>query len=1000
MGVSRCETTGDPIPLELGRYRIEGPLGRGGMGVVHQGRDTRLGRVVAIKMLPERLARDAESLARFEREARVLAGLHHPNIAAIHGVGRDPQGGYYLVLERVEGETLAARLARGPLPIADALDVGRQVARALVTAHEREVVHRDLKPSNVMLTPTGLAKVLDFGLARQGDDASGAVAAARDDASGAETYATLTGLAQGTPGYMSPEQILGDTAAPSADAFSLGCLLYECLTGRRTFPGRRVSEVIDATLETEPDWTALPRELSEAVGSVLRRCLAKDPRERPTASEIERELADPASQASERVAGPAKDEPAPIRGLPELPTRFVGREREIRECVELLGRSRLLTLTGGGGSGKTRLAIRVADELHGRDPQRVWFCDLAPVGDGDRVPHALAAVLGVPEGSGQGIGDALVEHLEGAQALIVLDNCEHVLRPAAELARELLARCPRLRLLATSREWLGVPGEQTYRVPSLSLPAPESEAQVASALRSESVRLFLDRATRARADFRLVEANVVAVSRLCRRLDGIPLAIELAASRMRTMDVQDIEAQLDPRQASTGDGARAPAANPMEAAIRWSYGRLDDPECRLLRGLSVFAGGATLDAASAVCGEGRDAFEVLDLLTGLVDQSLLTMASGEDPESRYRMLEPVREFALGELKAAGEESPRRDACLDYYLALGEAAAPALPGGPKQARWLARLEAEHESLLAALDWCERAEAGAAKALRLAGSCWMFWFIRGHFAAGRRALERALGRPEARGATAERALALFGAGGLAVFQGDPTAAETFGRECLEIYRQLGDRSGVARATVHLALAASERNEHEAARSLYEQALAIYRELGESRGTATTLNNLGVVARCRGDYRAALGYWEEALGLARRGENQDTQELLLVNLALASTRLGETKRARGWLAEGLRNVARMGARRIATAALEVAGEVLCDGGAPGRAATLYGAADALRESIRLPADEWWRNTHQAVVARIRSELGEDFEPAWARGRQSSMSAALEDAQRWVQP
>ena len=985
MSVSRCETSSDPSPLELGRYRIEGPLGRGGMGVVYQGRDSRLGRVVAIKLLPERLSRDAESLARFEREARVLAGLHHPNIAAIHGVGRQPDGTSYLVLERVEGESLAAYLARGPLPVSEALDLGRQVARALVAAHEREVIHRDLKPSNVMRTPDGLAKVLDFGLARRIDDGASLAGAPADGAAAADPYTTLSGLAQGTPGYMSPEQILGETAGPAADVFSFGCLLHECLSGRRVFAGQRVADVLQATLDTEPDDATLPTTLPSATRDLLRRCLAKDPRGRPQAADLERELE---GQGAEPLASAGA---AVVRGLPESATRFIGREAELRQCLELLRRARLVTLTGAGGCGKTRLALEIAATFRPRERHAVWFCDLSTVGEGGRVADAVAGTLGVRQGSSGSIIEDLAMSLGEGPTFLVLDRCEHVLQAAAALAGELLARCPGLRVLATSREWLGVAGEQTYRVPPLSLPAPNLESDAEGALESESVRLFLDRAARSAADLALDPASLAAVSRLCRRLGGIPLAIELAAARARTSGVEGIDAQLGDRLSPAPGRGESNPSDLMDAAIGWSYERLDPVERRMLRGLAVFSGGATLDGATAVCGEGRDAFEVLDLLTGLTDQSLLATAAAEDHESRYRMLEPVREFALGELRSAREESEGRRRCLDYYLKLAETAAPHLPGGPRQSRWLASLESEHSNLLAALDWCEQAEAGATQALKLAGSCWRFWYIRGHFASGRRVLERALARPAAQGATAERALALFGAGGLAVFQGDAEAAEVFDRESLSIYERLGDRAGMARATVHLAVAADQRGDTDRARELYQRALGAYRELGEERGAATALNNLGGVERNQGDYRTAVGHWEAALELARRGGDLDTLALLLVNLALASSRLGEVAKARAWIAEGIDLVAKMGARRIATAALEVAVEVLAAGGALETSARLEGAAAALREQLRLPADAWWGSTHGAAVAGIRSRLGASFEMAWARGRRLSARDAL---------
>src|SRR5262245_5381591 len=409
---------------QLGRrYRIEGELGRGGMGVVYDARDTLLGRAVAVKILSDDLAGDPREMTRLLGEARLLAALHHPNIATIHGAGRTDDGTGYLVLERVQGESLAARLSRGPLAPDRALDACRQIARALRAAHERGIVHCDLKPANVMVTPDGLIKVLDFGLARRAIERvrPRSTGSASEHAPGQSQASTIAG----TPGYMSPEQLMGEYPESRTDVFAFGCVLFECLTGKLAFPGESMWAVVDATLDLDPEWTALPNTLPVPVVQLLHACLEKDPSHRPDIDGVEAVLATAVA--------------SPRHNLPEPSTRFVGREQQIRECVELAERSRLFTLTGTGGCGKTRLGIQIAQELLPKHPDGVWFVDLAAIGAADRVVDAVARVMGVPEDPDGSPLEALAKRLADLRALLVLDNCEHVLPAVRELVETLMA---------------------------------------------------------------------------------------------------------------------------------------------------------------------------------------------------------------------------------------------------------------------------------------------------------------------------------------------------------------------------------------------------------------------------------------------------------------------------------------------------------------------------------------------------------------------------------
>ncbi len=982
----------------LGPYTIEGELGRGGMGVVYLARDTRLDRAVAIKMLPEALARDPEQLARFQREARLLASINHPNIATIHGLEQSERGDRFLILERLEGETLAERLRRGPLAVEEALGVCAQIAEALEAAHERDVIHRDLKPSNVMLGSRGRVKVLDFGLAKHVARRAGDEAATVTDAS----RLTEAGVVVGTPGYMSPEQILAQPHDRRADVFAFGCLLFECLSGRRAFGGEGMAQVTAAVLAGEPDWSALPDGLPEPLRALIERCLAKDPEQRLHDIAEARHAIEQSSGAPSLATARAVPVAAgPRHNLPPQLTSFVGREREVGDCRRLLAEARLLTLTGAGGCGKTRLALRLAEGLLDDFPHGVWFVDLAPLADAARVPHAVAAAVGVREEPGKVPAETLAAFLATRRALIVLDNCEHLLPACAGLALALLAACRELKLVATSREGLAVAGEQAYAVPTLSLPPAGGALDPDAIAASEAARLFVERARLVQSGFELDARNAPVVAEICRRLDGIPLAIELAAARVRVLAVEEIRSRLDDRfRLLTGGSKTAlPRHQTLRATIQWSHDHLTGDERQLLRGLAVFAGGWTLEAAAAVCGATRDEFEVLDLLTHLVDKSLAIVDRATGPGSRYRILETVRQYALEKLDDAGEGAATRARHLGFYLALAERAEPEL-WGPQQGAWLARLEVEHENLLAALAWCDLAEGGADMALRLAGSLWRFWSIHGHYRLGRRALSEALALPGATARGLARARALYGDGYLALWQGDDAEARALFEQGLAISREIGDRQGMALSLSGLGLAAKDQGDYAAARAFYEESLALYRAIGHKRGVAAVLNNLAAIAWAQEDYAAAGPLYEEGAAIGREAGDRDLVVVTLTGVGWVATRSGRLDEARARLLECLRLIRELGAKLRGAYALEAAGALASARGERGRATRLYGAAGALRETIGAPADLSWRESQAAIVAGLERALGEaPFARRWASGRTLPFESAVDYAIDWLE-
>src|SRR5690242_18813438 len=640
------------------RYQLERPLGYGGMATVHLAQDLKHRRRVAVKVVRPELASPLGA-KRFLREIEIAAALNHPHILAVHDSG-EAAGVLYYVMPYVEGESLRDRLARDKrLPLAESLQLTREVADALDYAHQHGVIHRDIKPENILLQ-AGHAVVADFGIAR-------AISGAGENKTRG-TALTQPGVAIGTPQYMSPEQALGEQELDGrSDQYALACVLFEMLAGRPPFTGTSGQSVLLRHLTVEaPRLTDLAPGVPKPVAAALARALAKAPADRFAGM----------AAFVEALTAPE----APVGAPPPAQlTSFIGREREIAALHELVQGTRLVTLTGAGGSGKTRLALEVASRLRaaGQYPDGVAWVELAPLSNPELVPHHVADALGVRRDGIRAAGDALLEALRDWDALLVLDNCEHLVEACARLAEALLRGCPRLRIMATSREALGLAGERAWLVPALALPAVAAGKPVtrAAAAESEAIRLFVERTQAVRPSFELRDDNVAPIAHICRRLDGLPLAIELAAARARVLDPQQIAARLDDVFGLLTAGGRTadPRQRTLRGTIEWSHALLTEPERILFRRLAVFAGGFTLDAAEAIAAAAPiAAADVLDLLSGLVDKSLVLLET-EAVEARYRMLETMRQFARERLEEAGEaaELGRRHAL--FFLARAETA---------------------------------------------------------------------------------------------------------------------------------------------------------------------------------------------------------------------------------------------------------------------------------------------------------------------------------------
>ena len=974
-----------PQGRQIGHYTVDSFLGAGGMGHVYLATDTRLGRKVALKLLPA-ASGQSQRAARFEAEARAASALNHPNIISVFDIGVAPEG-RFIVMEYVSGRTLRDALLEGSM-ISAVPKLGGQLARALRVAHAGGIVHRDIKPENVMIRHDGYVKVLDFGLAR--------LFASEESA--------VPGTLIGTARYMSPEQARGDAVEAPSDVFSLGIVLYEMASGRHPFPAESTIGVLHAILTKSP---APPSTIAAGAGAeldaLILSMLAKDPAKRPSAGDIEAAL--------EHLSGGRTDGLLFHHNLPSERTPFVGRQRELAALGELLrDRSvRLVTLTGPGGTGKTRLAIRAAENALVAFQGGIYFVDLAPLSEPSLVVPALAKAAGVRELPGQDLLTALCARLDGRDsALAVLDNFEHLIGAAFQLAR-LLEQCPSLRVLATSRLPLRLYGEREFGVDPLPLPAADANAQ--SLENFACVALFAQRAAAIRPGFLMTDENARDIAAICRRLDGLPLAIELAASRIKLLPPSALLARMERSLDLLTGGSRdlPPRQRTLRGAIDWSYELLAAPEKTLFARLSVFMGGCTLEAAEAVCNAREDlGVEVIEGMNSLVDHGLLRQTQAEG-EPRFFMLETIREYAQERLAASGELAETERAHGAYFVVYSE--DPGAMEAARQESRAAEYEREYGNIRAALG--RLIAAGNAEwALRLAAAQLWYWEHQEQFSEGREAIEAALRMPEAQGATPPRGRAAYAAATLCYRLGDyASALRHQAGDALPVFRQVGDRKSVASVLISLAFVKQGLGRTEESKAHLEEAISIWRDLGDDaaadyslsnlariaegegdyatakaileplvgrlrargnlRGTASALSSLGDIAAAQGDLSRAHAYQTESLSIF--GELHDATGLARVladlgNLAREGGRVGE---ARARFRESLRKAVEAGRRTHVVRALAGMAQCALSESQPERALALAGAALSVLQTIATSGDIKQRKLLQEALDRCRAGL-----------------------------
>ena len=684
--------------------------------------------------------------------------------------------------------------------------------------------------------------------------------------------------------------------------------------------------------------------------------------------------------------------------LPQQVTNFVGRSRELAEVRALLGSVRLLTLTGMGGLGKTRLALKVAAEMQDEFPDGVWLAEFAALADGERVPQAVASVLGVREEAGQPVGDALQRFLTDRSLLLILDNCEHLVEACADLAAALLQGCPGLRVLATSREALHIHGETTYPVPVLSMPDEGAAASPEGIAGCEAVRLFVDRAVAAQPLFRLTAGNAAAVGAICRRLDGIPLALELAAARLRALPVEGIAARLDDRFRLLvgGDRTALPRQKTLRALIDWSHDLLTEAERVAFRRLAVFAGGFTLEAAEAVLAGGAIADgDVLDLLAQLIEKSLVAV---DADSGRYGQLETVRQYAAERLQTAGEVAAVRARHRVHFVALAERARPELLG-PHQAEWLARLDLDRENLLGAHASCADDPQAGVAGLQLVTALKHYFYRRGLLELAQRVMAEALAHPGAQARDAERSRALFSLGQICLFAGRYPEARRHLEACLAIARENGDARRIASVLQPLGAVLSGQGDLAAARRCHDEAIALAQGFGDKREIAAALNNRAQLHRLEGELAAAQPLAEQVLELVTGLGDREGVAIALLNLAMLELARGALAAATPLLAQALAIANETGSRPASQCVVDVAAALATLRGEFPLAARLQAAAEAQAQASGVQRDAADEAFLGPLVARARDAMAAaPYAAAAAAGRELHLDAALAEVRAWL--
>lgn len=957
----------DRVGQQLGNYRLLRLLGRGGFAEVYLGEHIYLNNYAALKVL-HTVLKDEER-TNFLKEAQTLVRLSHPHIVHVLDFAVE-EGTLFLVMEYAPNGTLGQRHPVGTRLTLDTIGhYIQQVASALHYAHSQRLIHRDVKPENMLIDAQNNILLSDFGLTLL--------------AQHTHPYSTHQVAQQvaGTSLYLAPEQLQGHPRTAS-DQYALGIVVYEWLCGTAPFRGTPLEIATQHLTMAPPSLRGQLPDLAPAVEEVVLRALAKEPEQRfsdiqefalalerashatpPTFSQPKEQAASTDHQQAHTQESIQK--PKPIWKVPALFTSFIGREQDVADICALLQQPevRLLTLLGPGGIGKTRLSVQVATELRDAFADGICFIHLAAVYDPKLVISAIAEELEIREVGAQSLLDQVKVSLRDKRFLLVLDNFEQLVEAVPQV-EELLIACPTLKILVTSRAVLHVQGEQEFSVSPLALPNLKQLPEESSLSQFAAVALFIQRARAVLPSFQLNTTNAHAIAEICVRLDGLPLAIELAAARIKLLPPQALLSRLSQRlQVLTSNTRTLPERQQtLRNTLKWSYDLLAAQEQQFFRRLSVFVGGWTLEAAESVVEHTIDnaAFSLLDAIASLLDKSLLIQVEHEGWEPYLIMLETIREYGMECLIESGETLVFQRAHALYYLAWVEQAEPHLKDA-QQLTWLARLEREQENLRAALQWLiDQQETELA--LRFCDALWRFWLIRGYWSEGRRWLEAALKLLHGEQPTEARARALCGAGRFAIRLGGFAVGRSLLESGVALYRQLGDKQGLAESlimwdknsrnapvSVHAQLEESVvlareikdewtlanslqdlgwfelgHNEPDTAQALLEESAAIFRQVGDTHSLISTLTAFARTTAVQENFTQAVALAQECLTLARSMNNKPDIAEALYNIGAIKAHQGDLVQAIAYLQELLVLARELGDKYNIAAALGNLGEI----------------------------------------------------------------------------
>jgi predicted ATPase/serine/threonine protein kinase len=969
------------IGKKIGFYEVIRLVGMGGMGEVYLAKDSRLGRHVALKLLAPQFTNQFDQVERFQLEAKATSSLNHPNILTVHDFGEFYNRPFF-VTEFVQGETLRFHLVRQNLTLEKKLDIAIQIARGIAAAHEAGIVHRDIKPENIMLREDGYIKILDFGLAKLTQNFD------------ADKFQTISGMILGTVNYMSPEQASGLEFDQRTDIWSLGIVIFEMLSGKAPFDDETPSAVLASILKSET-----PSVEPAAFNRIVRKALQKNKDLRYQS--VKELLADLMILRSTDFRADSTEMTEDTSNLPTVatnsfsftpnnltipPTVFVGRKTEIENVKELLNDEniRFVTLTGAGGTGKTRLALQVATELLEFFLDGIYFVRLATITNPELVASVIAQTLDVKEAGNLSLVERLKENLRDKKTLLLLDNFEHLLS-ATPLITELLSSCPRLKILLTSRAVLRVRGEHEFFVPTMSL--PETTVSIEKLKNFSAVKLFVQSARAVKSDFKLTPENAAAIADICRKLDGLPLALELAAARIKLFTPQVLAKKLSLKMLSGGAKDLPEKQQTMRDAIAWSYEFLSDAEKKTFRSLAVFAGGFTFESAEIVC----DADNVFDEISSLVDKSLLQQREQPNGDSRLFMLMTIKEFGLDELVSNSAEKAVRSSHLHYFQHLAEEHSAKLRG-KNAAVSVDILEEEHSNLRLALDFALENDLERASLLTVSLS--RFWILRNYYVEGLTYFEKILSLYGNEN-TVIRAEILNSSGTILRMQGKYNEAHRFYNTSLEIGRTIEDPEIISFSLDGLAIAELFKKNYTQSQKYLEESLRMAKLTDDEQKTVNPLNLLGEVARIQGNHETALIFYREAYKVLQKTEINPTTAVVLNNLGYVNDELGRYDESLKFQKECLNVCLQLKNRRVVATSIDGLASLSAKLYDFERAAKLLGAGFSLRKTLGFTKTPTDMPLLERAVTLTKSALGEEkYQKLFEAGQVLTFDEAIEFA------